>query len=135
MSFKEKSAWIVLAAMLWIFGGYAWALYQAGSFGAGTTGMMFGTIIGFIIVVVVGHIVVAIFSAKPGDDAEDERDRLIELKADSLSGYVLGAAALGALALALFEGAYLIANVLFLGLAASEIIKNGWQVALYRRGA
>ncbi len=135
MSFKEKSAWIVLVAMLWIFGGYTWSLYKAGSFGAGTTGVMFGTIIGFVILVVIAHIVVAIFSARPGDEQEDERDRLIELKADSLSGYALGAATLTALALALFEGAYLIANILFLGLAGSEIIKNACQVLLYRKGA
>lgn len=135
MSFKEKSAWIVLIAMLAIFGRYAWSLYEAGDFGAGTTGAMFGTIIGFVILVVIAHIVVAIFSARPGDDHEDERDRLIELKADSLSGYALGAAALTALAFALFEGDYLIANILFLGLAASEIIKNAWQVMLYRKGA
>ncbi|WDI32842.1 hypothetical protein PUV54_06485 [Hyphococcus flavus] len=135
MSFKEKSAWIVLVAMLWIFGGYAWSLYQAGSFGAGTTEMMFGAIIGFVLLVIVAHIVVGIFALKPGDDAEDERDRLIELKADSLSGYVLGAAALTGLAFALFEGDYLIANILFLGLAGSEIAKNAWQVMLYRKGA
>lgn len=135
MSFKEKSAWIVLIAMLAIFGGYAWSLYEAGDFGAGTTGTMFGAIIGFVTIVVIAHIIVAIFSAKPGDDQEDERDRRIEREAERIGGFVLGAFALTGLAFALFKGNYLIANILFLGLAASEIVKNAWQVALYRRGA
>lgn len=132
MSFKEKSAWIMLAAMLWIFGGYAWSLYKAGSFGAGTTAVMIVTIAVFVVIIVIAHITAAIFSPKSANEAEDERDRLIELKAESLAGFVLGSAALGALGTALFRGDYLIANILFLGLAAAEIAKNAWQVMLYR---
>lgn len=135
MSFNEKSAWIMLAALIWIFGGYAWSLYQAGSFGAGTSGVMIASIVGFVIVIVVAHIAAAILSPKSVDEDEDERDRQIELRADEVGGIVLGAAAFGALATALFEGRYLIANILFLGLAASEIVKNLYQVFLYRRGA
>lgn len=135
MSFKEISAWIVLVAMAWIFGGYAWSLYQQGGFGAGTTEVMFGAMIGFVVLVVIAHIAVAIFAARSGDEEADERDRLIELKADSLAGYVLGAAVLNGIAFSLINGHYLIANILFLGLAASEIVKNAWQVLLYRRSA
>jgi uncharacterized membrane protein len=135
MAFKEKSAWIVLAALIWIFGGYAWSLYQAGSFGAGTTAVMFGAMIGFVVIVVIAHVVAAIFSPKSADEAEDERDRKIELRAEEIGGLVLGSTVLLALAAALFEGRYLIANILFLGLAASEIVKNLFQVFLYRRSA
>ncbi|PQA88135.1 hypothetical protein [Hyphococcus luteus] len=135
MTFKEKSAWIMLAALIWIFGGYAWSLYEAGSFGAGTTDVMVVTIISFVALIVAAHIAAAIFSPKSANEAEDERDRRIELKADELGGFVLGLAALFALAVALFEGAYLTANILFLGLAASEIVKTLYQVFLYRRGA
>ncbi len=135
MAFKEKSAWIVLAAMIWIFGGYAWSLYQGGGFGAGTTGVMVGTIIGFVIVIVIAHILVAIFAAKPGDESEDERDRRIELRAEEVASYILGAWVLAGLAVALFNGHYLIANILFLGLATSELVKKAWQLFLYRSGA
>jgi hypothetical protein len=135
MAFKEKSAWIVLAALLWIFGGYGWSLYQAGSFGAGTTAVMIASVIGFVVVIVVGHIVVAIFSARPGDEAGDERDQRIELKSETAAGLVLGSAAFAALVVALLRGEYLVANILFLGLAASEIVKCLWQIALYRRSS
>lgn len=135
MSFKEKSAWIMLVALIWIFGRYAWSLYQAGSFGAGTTAVMIVTIVVFVVIIVIAHIAAATFSPKSANEAEDERDRLIELKAESLSGFVLGSAVFGALAAALLRGDYLIANILFLGLAASEIVKNAWQVMLYRRSS
>jgi len=135
MSFKEKSAWVVLIAMLWVFGGYAWSLYQGGGFGAGTTGVMFVTIIGFVILIVIAHIIVAIFSARPGDEEEDERDRRLEMQAECAGGFVLGVFVFTGLAVALWRGDYMIANILFLGLAASEIVKNLWQVTLYRRGA
>jgi len=135
MSFREISSWIVLAAMVWVFGCYALALHEAENFGAGTTGMMLGTIIGFVVIVVVAHVIVAIFAARTGDEAADERDRRISLRSDELAGYVLGAWTFAALAVALFKGYYLIANILFLGLAASEIAKNAYQVFLYRRSA
>ena len=135
MAFNEKSAWIMLAALVWIFGGYAWSLYQAGSFGAGTTGVMIASIIGFVVVIVIAHIAAAILSPKSADEDGDERDRNIELRAEEVGGFFLGSATLLSLGVALFQGSYLIANILFLGLAASEIVKNLYQVFLYRRGA
>ena len=135
MAYKEKSAWIMLFALAWIYGGYAWSLYQGGGFGAGTTGVMMAAIAGFVIVIVAAHIAAAILSPSSAGEGEDERDRRIEMKADGLGGLVLGATTVFALGVALFEGEYLIANTLFLGLAASEIVKNLYQVFLYRRSA
>ena len=135
MAFKEKSAWITLAALIWIFGGYAWSLFEAKSFGAGTSGVMVASIVGFVVLLVIAHAVAAIVSPKSADAAEDERDRMIDLKAEEMSGIVLGTAAFFALVVALYEGRYLVANILFLGLAASEIVKNLYQIVLYRRSA
>lgn len=135
MAFNEKSAWIMLAALLWIFGGYAWSLYEAGSFGAGTTGVMIASIVAFVVVIVIAHIAAAILSPKSADADEDERDRTIELRAEEVSGLVLGSAVFGALVAALVRGEYLVANILFLGLAASELVKNLYQIILYRRSA
>lgn len=137
MSFKEISAWIILVALLWVFGSYAGSLFQAGGFGVATSGIMIGAIIGFVFLVVAGHIVVAIAASRhiDSDDEEDERDRRIEAKADRLAGIILTIAALNALGFALYDGAFRIANILFLGLAASEIIKNVWQIILYRRSS
>lgn len=135
MTFREKSAWVVLVGMIAVLWRYLVSLKEAESFGAGTTEVMFITIISFVILVVVAHILIAIFSSKPGDDVEDERDHRIAMKSEYIAGYVLGAFALGALAFALIDGAYRVANILFVGLVVSEITKNAWQVFLYRRGA
>ncbi|WP_428407339.1 hypothetical protein [Hyphococcus sp.] len=135
MSFKEKSAWIVLAALILIYGGYAWSLIEGGGFGAGTTAVMFGAIMSFVALIVIAHIAAAIFAPKSASEAEDERDRQIELRGDEAGGFILGVVVLFALGVALLRGQYLLANILFLGLAASEIVKNLYEVFLYRRSA
>lgn len=135
MTFREKSAWVVLLGMGAVLWRYLASLREAGSFGAGTTQVMFLTILAFVVFAVIAHTLMAILSAKSGDDAEDERDRQIARKSEYIAGYVLGAFALGGLAFALMEGAYLVANILFVGLVFSEIVKNAWQVFLYRRSA
>ncbi len=135
MTFKETSAWLVLAALILIFGGYAWSLYEAGSFGAGTTRMMFFSIVTFVVVLIVAHIAVAIVAPKSANEAADERDRRIDLKAEEAGSFILHCAVLYALGAALIEGNYLLANILFLGLALSGIVKALCQVFLYRRSA
>lgn len=135
MSFREKSAWVVLLAMLLVYGGYALRLFQGDGLADGSTGALFTAVTGFVAVAVAGHIVIAALSPKHANEAADERDRRIALLGDRAGGYALGAFALAALALALIEGEQKIANLIFLGLAGSEIVKNLWQVALYRREA
>lgn len=136
MSFKEISAWIVLAAFSFLLWKWAGPLIEAGTLNAEVTaGDMLGFMIAFVVIVVIAHVVLAILSPRNADAPEDERDRKIELFASRAGGFVLGGATLVALALAVRDGAGLLANVLFIGLVASEIAKNFWQVILYRRGA
>ena len=140
MSFKEKSSWIVLVGMLLLFGWYGWNFYQSGGFGEATGGVILGGIIVFIILVVAGHIVVAVLQAIATgkddiDDSSDERDRSIELRGEQAGGLVLGIAVLATLGFCLISDQYLIASMLFMAMVFSEIVKNAWQVVLYRRSA
>ncbi|NHK27853.1 hypothetical protein FF098_008065 [Parvularcula flava] len=140
MSFKEKSSWIVLLGMLALFGWYGWNFYVTGGFGAATRGVILGGMIAFIILVVIGHIVVAILQAIATgkddiDDSSDERDRAIELQAERAGGFILGFAVLAALAFCLIAEQYMIASMLFMAMVVSEIVKNAWQVVLYRLSA
>lgn len=140
MSFKEKSSWIVLVGMIALFGWYGWNFLVTGGFGTGTTGViLIGTIV-FIVLVIVGHIVVSILQAIATgkddiDDSSDERDRSIELYGERAGGLVLGLAVLATLAFTLMAAEYLIASMLFMAMVFSEIVKNAWQVVLYRRSA
>ena len=135
MSFSEKSAWVMLAALLLVFGPYALELYRAGGLDTGYGEDIFGVMIAFVVLAGIGQIAVSVLSPKGGDAASDERDRRIELHAENAAGYTLGAWAIFALFVALYREQQFIANIIFLGLATSEIVKNLWQVVLYRRGA
>ncbi|NOX82052.1 MAG: hypothetical protein GXP06_03495 [Alphaproteobacteria bacterium] len=133
MTFKQVSSWIALIAMTWVAVGYFLPLFKARSLDGGATAAIFGAMIMFVVIVVIGHVVVAIFAPKSADGEADERDKRIALYGERAGSYALGAFVLAGLALALIDGDMRMANLLFLGLVGSEIIKNGWQLALYRR--
>jgi len=132
MSFQERSAWVVMIAMIAAAAGYyLWLAERGGLMGGSVLAIVLASIT-FIGIAIVGHIVSVVIGG--GDDEEDERDRMIELYGERAGGFALGAAALLGLAMALKEGELLIANLLFFGLVASEIVKNIWRVVLYRSG-
>jgi hypothetical protein len=85
-----------------------------------------------VIVIVGGHVAVAIASRPEG---RDERDRLIEWRAESNSGWLLGVGVLtGITALVLAVPSVVVAHLLLLSLYLSEILKLLLQVVYYRRG-
>ncbi len=134
MSFKEINAWVVMLVFGWLFIDYGWPLLQARSLEGGTADRMITSVVFFVIVLVVAHIIVGVIRRKPAEE-EDERDRLIEVRAERFGGLVLGGVVVFALIFALRAEEFVYANILFLGLVFSEIAKRLWQVALYRRGA
>ncbi|WP_306251267.1 hypothetical protein [Parvularcula sp. IMCC14364] len=132
MPFQEKSAWVltlVTLAVGFIYGGY---LMQAE--GLATPGLMLPMIILFIMLTTVFHIIVAIINPKSADTI-DERDRNIERKGGEAGGFVLGGFVLVIMALAMINGEWLIANLAFIGMLTSELVKALWQVTLYRLSA
>lgn len=133
MAFKQVSSWIVLIAMTWVVIDYAFPLLRERSLDGGTTEAMFGAVFAFVALIIIGHVIVAILAPKSADGEADERDKRIELYGERAGSYALGAVAVFGLILALIDGDMRMANLLFLGLAGSEIVKNAWQMALYAR--
>jgi hypothetical protein len=132
MPFKEINSWLVLAVLAWLFADFGWPLLEARSLDADQG--MIGSVIAFIIILVVAHIIVGVVRRQPAEE-EDERDRMIELRAEGVGGFVLGAVVLAGMFRSLHLGDFAAANFLFLALVFSEIAKRLWQVFLYRRGA
>jgi hypothetical protein len=83
-------------------------------------------------VIVAGHIVVAVAS-RP--DGRDERDRLIGWRAESNSGWVLGAGVVTAVTgmVSSLPNVW-IAHLLLFSLFLSEVLKLVLQLVYYRRG-
>lgn len=132
MSFSEKSAWVLILVTLLVGFYYIFGLAEAGGFAQ--QGQVLPAIIIFIILSVITHIVIAILNPK-ASDTRDERDRDIERKGEVAGSFTLGGFMLFILAFAAINEQWCIANVAFIGLLASELVKAFWQVALYRFGA
>jgi hypothetical protein len=139
MSFREKSAWISLLAYLAIYGFYfanvAMALARGEADGAHFLGLLAKSIVLFVVVTVVLIIVAAIRSPKDAQTPQDEREKLIRLKADSASGPVLATGVVMAIAALFFDAKnFLVINLLFFALVVFEVFKLVAQIVLTRRG-
>jgi len=135
-SFEEKSVSIQLVSMVTVLGSYFVVAARMLSKGVTTviafvplfivaTGLLVG-------VLVVGHIVIAIASRPKG---RDERDRLIEWRAESNSSWILGAGMFAAITgMVVSVDNVWIAHLLLLSMLLSEVAKFIFQLVYYRRG-
>jgi len=135
-SFEEKSVWITLVSMLAIFGYYfvvAARMKSAGSTAVVEFVPLFvSVVVLMVVVIVIAHIVVAIASRPEG---RDERDRLIEWRAESNASWVLGVGVLaGIWSVATSVDNVWIAHLLLLFLISSEVVKSVSKLLYYRRG-
>lgn len=139
MPFREKSAWISLLLYLGIYGFYftqvATALTRGEADGTHFLALFGQSVVMFVIATIVLTVVAAVWAPKDAQAPKDEREKLITLKANSASGYVLSASVVLVIGV-LFYGAddFLTINLLFFALVASEIYKTATQLVLYRRG-
>ncbi len=135
-SFEEKSVWIQLISLVVGLGGY---LVVAGFMLSNGVSLLppFVPVFALAIVLIVavnvaGHVVASIFS-RP--DEADERDRLIDWRAESRSSWILAVGVIGAIiALILSVGGVWVAHLLLISLFGSEVAKNVLQIVYYSRG-
>jgi hypothetical protein len=143
MSFREKSAWISLISILAVFGYYfaevGSTLRVAGPLPPPAfLGQYIAAVILLVVLQIALHIIAAVGTRLGGGDmntARDEREKLIELKANRFALYIMQTGALtAAAAIALGTPGYLTANGLVLALALGELVRFGGQVIYYRIG-
>lgn len=133
MSFQEKSSWIVTIGLV-----AALIFYGVEALGAGLAGVSLKTVltavIGFIVVVIIGHIIVSAMSPKNADQT-DERDQMVDRRTDRVSEVTLSAVIIGVLAYGLIGEDYVLASIAFFGLFGAALVKNVTMIVLYRLGA
>ncbi|XBQ15099.1 MAG: hypothetical protein ABL308_09005 [Oceanicaulis sp.] len=138
MSFREKSNLAMLAIFLLAYGWYFMAVTPVALSGAPSIAEIDGLFLAAIVFLVAGGIVAHILIAIVGKDDEedaDERDRMIEMRADAKTSYVIGAAAIIAMGLALKEfDPFWIAHTILAGLVVAEITKAVLRAIAYRFG-
>jgi hypothetical protein len=134
LSFQEKSIWMTLVANVAVYAFYFWRVLAIGEGDPARVGALFGEVVVLLIVVMVaGHVVLAI-AHRP--ERKDERDRRVATLAARNAYYVLasgGFCALGVAALSV--GTFWYAQALLLALVLAEITKSASQLVYYRRGA
>lgn len=136
MSFKEKSIWISLVTTILIFGYYFLRIFQMANNEEAThteIAVFFISVIVLIVIVeTILHILLAIFH-RP--EAEDERDRLIELKATRNAYYLLVAGVFTAIVGFVVSAApILVAHIILFFFILAETGAFITQLFYYRRG-
>ena len=135
-AFSEKSVWVQFVAMAVVLTGYFVAALVMRQNGVDVlvpyVPLFAAAVVLMIVVLVVGHVIAA--STRKVEGA-DERDRLIEWRAEAQSGWILGAGVLsGITAMILNVDSVLVAHILLGSLFLSEMLKYGLQIVAYRRG-
>ena len=145
LSFQEKSAWGMLIGIVVIS-----ALYFPAAFTVVDTvgealpliGLIAGGIIALVIIEIIYHTVIAAWSSKEADQ-RDERDKLIDLKAERNAGFVLGFGLFWLIGWIIAQStiqAYPVPEPLaitvfiMLAITVSEIAKLASQIWYYRTG-
>jgi len=138
LSFREKSALINLVALsalliftlniIWpFFSGYEEAILEMKP--------LWGAVIFFIVLQVIGHGVVAARDAKEANANADEREKLIVLKSNFYASHVLGFVVIGYLGISmLFQIPFLSIYFVFIAFIVAEIINCISQLILFQRG-
>ena len=139
MSFREKSAWAMIA-ILALAGLYYYQKIIAISLAAGDVAPpIIPLVIVYVVFIIIASIVVMpILAASSGKEANvpaDEREQLILAKAGNWSGYALGFAAVaGLFNYSWTHDGNLLFHIVFAGLMLSQIAEYGFQIWFYRRG-
>ena len=134
MAFREKHAWLSLLAMVVIYGAYFLSLSRAGAQAGGFHLGLLDAIIAFVVIQVVLTTALALY--KPGEAVapRDEREKLIDLRANRVAYAALATS----LACACFFGAFdppirFGTNALLFILVAAEVLRAACQIVQYRR--
>jgi uncharacterized membrane protein len=148
LSYQEKSILVALAGSILvytIFGVFVWQRYQAGAFDSATVFQFWGRavliLIGAqIVLAILGQIMLNIGHAITAREEEiptfeDERDKLIDLKATRNTFVVFGIGfILAMIALAVGQPPMWMLMIILVAIIAAEILGNVSKFFLYRRG-
>ncbi|HKW51760.1 MAG TPA: hypothetical protein VJQ53_08515 [Candidatus Eisenbacteria bacterium] len=135
-SFEEKSVWIQLIGMVVVLGSYFVVAARMLSMGvtvvAAFVPLFCVAVVLLVVVLVAGHTIVAIASRPEG---RDERDRVIEWRAERNSSWILSVGVLAAITgMVLSVANVWIAHLLMLSMLLSEVAGYVFQLVYYRRG-
>jgi hypothetical protein len=137
MSFREKSAWVTLIAILLVFVLYMLHAPHLSDPGLWEVHILLACIVAFVLIEVIAYIVLRLRYSEDARTPKDERERLIDLKATRLAArvYVIGSF------LAVFVGLHVahdgraVGSLVLVAFVIAEVVNYGARIYYYRRGA
>nr|WP_136252508.1 hypothetical protein [Ningiella ruwaisensis] len=137
MSFKEKSAWVMLISLLVtgiLFSRAVLTNIEMGSIIAPSVPLFIGFTIVLTLLSIVGHIVIAALSPKDANGKTDERESRVIEKAGNTSGVIFDVGVVAALLLYLLIGnGDALFYLVFSSLLLASIAEYAIQIYLFRR--
>ena len=135
MALREKSAWVSFWTTLIVYGAYFAYVGQAAAAGrpVGFAGPLTTCIFVLVVLQIVLNIAAAALAPNEVRTPEDERERMINLRATSGAFYAFQVAAMCAAVTVYFFDKTLMANAVILALAVSELARHGGIILGYRR--
>ncbi|MEO1322425.1 MAG: hypothetical protein AAFV59_05400 [Pseudomonadota bacterium] len=139
MTFQEKSAWVMILALV-----VSGAFYALSIYGAATAlgdipppngvGMSIAVVI-IVAIAIFGHAVAALGNLSDASAPEDERDRIVVRRAGNLSGALLGVCCiLSIIAYAVIQHGNMLFHAIVFGLVLSQVAEYALTIWFYRRG-
>lgn len=135
MAYREKSAWIAFCTTLLVYGVYFAVFIHSALNGRpiGLGGAFTLCIVILVVLQIVLNITAAALAPSEARTAEDERERMINLRATSGAFYAFQVAAMCAAVTVYFFDKVTMANAVLAALAVSELARHGGVILGYRR--
>lgn len=139
MTFLEKSAWVMIAALVVSGALYTKAVLAMsaaiGGIAPPNVGLIVAATIVIIVIAIIGHTVAALANTSDANAPEDERDRMVAWRAGNTSSYILSISVMLGLSIYAVTGAgNLLFHVLVGGLVLAQIAEYALTILFYRRG-
>ncbi len=138
MSFQAKSTVVMLTALVAAYGWYGLTVFRLAADNPVNDiryqPLVLIVVVPLVVIATIGHIIISALNPSEADTT-DERDREIARRGSVIGGWVVSAAALGAVFVSMAEiDHFWVAHLLLAGLVLAELTDGLWRLVLYRRG-
>jgi hypothetical protein len=135
MSFREKSAWVTLIAILLVFALFVLHAPRLSHPGPSAFHVLVACIGAFVVIETGAYLVLRLRYPEDARTPLDERERLINLKATRLaSGFYVVGSFLGVMTIHLGANGPMVGYFIVLAFVIAEIVKYVARIIYYRRG-
>ena len=139
MSFREKTAWVTLTAIILVLLMYWFHVPTLVERHPGhwTLMSMFVSLLAYLLIELIAWIVLRLRFPRDARAPRDERERLIDLKALRIAYYVLATGALTGIFVTIHlvrDATAAVPMVVTLSFVLSQLVKHAARIVYYRRG-